>query len=125
MEARAVAKYVRVSPHKARIVAELVRGKVVDEALNILHFSTKRAAKPIEKAIRSAVANMTNYEDRTKVEPDEVYVKEIRVDQGYMLKRYRAGSMGRAMPRRRRTCHITVVVADIEKAAEGKEEKEA
>jgi len=124
MEARAVSKYVRVSPRKARIVADLVRGKVVDEALNILHFSTKRAAKPIEKTIRSAVANMTNYEDRTKVEPDEVYVKEIRVDQGYMLKRYRAGSMGRAMPRKRRTCHITVVVADIEEPGKGEPEAE-
>ena len=124
MEARAVAKYVRISPRKARIVADLVRGKVVEEALNILHFSPKRAAKPIEKTIRSAVANMTNYEERTKVEPDEVYVKEIRVDQGYQYRRYRAGSMGRAMPIRRRTCHITVVVADLVEPGAGEAEAE-
>ena len=114
MEARAVAKYVRMSPRKARLVANMVRGKVVEDALNVLHFTPKKAALPIEKAIRSAVANMTNYEERTKVEPDEVYVKEIRVDDGYRMKRYRPGSMGRAMPIRRRTCHIKVVVADIE-----------
>jgi large subunit ribosomal protein L22 len=112
MEARAVARYVRMSPRKMRRVVELVRGKEVDDAINILHFTRKRAALPIEKALRSAVANMLNNPGAKKVNPEDLYVKTIFVDGGYTLKRFRAGSMGRASRIRKRTCHITVVVAD-------------
>jgi large subunit ribosomal protein L22 len=117
MEARAVARYVRMSPRKMRRVVDLVRGKEVDEAINILHFTRKRAALPVEKALRSAVANMLNIAGSKKVNPEELIVKTIFVDGGYTLKRFRAGSMGRASRMRKRTCHITVVVADNEPAA--------
>lgn len=114
MEARAIARYVRMSPRKARRVVDLVRGKEVDAAINILHFTRKRAALPVEKALRSAVANMVNNKDAKKVNSDDLYVKTVFVDGGYTLKRFRAGSMGRASRIRKRTCHITVVVADYE-----------
>lgn len=112
MEARAIARYVHMSPRKMRRVVDLVRGKEVDEAINILHFTRKRAALPVEKALRSAVANMLNNKDAKKVNPEDLHVKTIFVDGGYTLKRFRAGSMGRASRIRKRTCHITVVVAD-------------
>ena len=115
MEARAVARWIRMSPFKVRRGAELVRGKVVDDALNILHFADIAASEPLEKVLRSAVANYLNNEDAPKVSPEDLYIKELRVDGANMLKRFRAGAMGRAMPRRKRTCHITVVVADKDK----------
>jgi large subunit ribosomal protein L22 len=112
MEAKAVAKWVRKSPLKVRRVAKLVRGKLVQDALNILHFSEVAASEPLEKAIRSAVSNMLNKDEGSKLSPEELYIKELRIDEGYMLKRFRAASMGRATRIRRRTCHISVVVAD-------------
>lgn len=112
MEARAVAKWVRYSPLKVQRVAKMIRGKVVNEALNILHFSDTAAAKPLEKAVRSAVANLLGKEEGSKISPEELIIKELRIDKGYMLKRFRAASMGRANRIRRRTCHISVVVAD-------------
>ncbi len=110
MEARAVAKYVKISPRKARQVIDLVRGVAVDRALNVLHFTPNRAALPIEKALRSAVANMLSREHESKVEPESLFVKEAFVDMGFSLRRFRAASMGRAMRIKRPTCHITVVV---------------
>jgi len=112
MEARAVARYVRMSPRKARRVIDLVRGQEVDTALNTLHFLRKRAALPIEKTLRSAVANMVNHPKAKKVEPDHLYVKTAYVDGGFSMKRFRAGSMGRASRIRKRTCHITIVVSE-------------
>jgi len=112
MEARAIAKYVRMSPRKVRRVADLIRGKNVGEAMNILHFTPKFAAEPIEKVLRSAVSNMLNFEGSSKVDPDDLYVKEIKVDGGVTLKRFRAASMGRAVRIRKRTSHITVTVAE-------------
>ncbi|MBN2009124.1 50S ribosomal protein L22 [candidate division KSB1 bacterium] len=112
MEARAVAKYIRMSPRKVRRVADMIRGKNVGEAINILHFTTKAASTPIEKVLRSAVSNMLNLEDSSKVDPDELYVKEIRIDEGMTLKRFRAASMGRAVRIRKRTSHISVIVAE-------------
>ncbi len=114
MEARAISKYVRMSPTKVRRVVDLVRGKDVDEAINILHFTRKAAAVPVEKTLRSAVANLVNNTESIRIDPEELYVKEIRVDDGPRLKRFRAASMGRAMRLQRRTCHITVVVAKQE-----------
>ncbi len=116
MEAIAKAKYVRMSPRKARRVIELVRGKSVDDALNILHFSGKRAAVPIEKTVRSAVANMlNNSEAGSKIDPHELIIKAAWVDGGPIMRRFRAGSMGRPMRIRKRFCHITVVVSDTNK----------
>ncbi len=114
MEARAVAKYIRMSPRKVRRVADLIRGKNVGEAINILHFTRKAASVPVEKVLRSAVSNMLNIEESSKVDPDELYVKEIRVDEGVTLKRFRAASMGRAVRIRKRTSHISVIVAEQE-----------
>jgi large subunit ribosomal protein L22 len=114
MEARAIARYVRRSPRKVRQVVDLIRGKQVDQALNILHFSPKAAAKPIEKTIRSAVANILNNEGASKVEPEQLLIKEAHVDKGFAFRRFRAASMGRAMRMRRPTCHITIVVSDMQ-----------
>ncbi len=111
MEAKAVAKYVRMSPRKARRVIDMVRGVQVDKALNILHFTPKAASVPIEKTLRSAVANMLNNKDASKIEPDHLVVKEAFVDMGFGFKRFRAASMGRAMRIKRPSCHITIVVA--------------
>ena len=114
MESRCLAKYVRMSPRKVRVVADLIRGQGVDEALNILHFSPKAASRPLEKALRSAVANLLNDEEASKIDSDDLYVKEIRVDGAYTLRRYRAGSMGRASRIRKRTSHILIVIAELE-----------
>ncbi|MDZ7360977.1 MAG: 50S ribosomal protein L22 [candidate division KSB1 bacterium] len=114
MEARAVARYVRMSPRKVRRVIDLVRGKEVDAALNALHFLRKRAALPIEKTLRSAVANMLNNRDAKKVDETNLYVKTAFVDGGFTMKRFRAGSMGRASRVRKRTCHITIVVSEYQ-----------
>lgn len=113
MEARAVAKYVRMSPTKVRQVVDLIRGKGVEDALNILHYTPKAAAQPVEKTLRSAVANMLNNEGATKVDPEELFVKEAFVDKGFAFRRFRAASMGRAMRMRRPTSHITIVVSEI------------
>ena len=112
MEAVAKAKYVRMSARKASRVIDLVRGKNVDEAINILHFSGKRAARPIEKTIRSAVANAVEKSESGKLNADRLFVKEAKVDGGPILRRFRAASMGRPMRIRKRTCHITVVVSE-------------
>ncbi len=115
MEARAIARYVRMSPRKVRRVVDLIRGKNVGDAINILHFTPKSAAEPIEKVLRSAVSNMLNIEGSSKVDPDDLYVKEIKVDGGVTLRRFRAASMGRAVRIRKRTSHITVIVAEENK----------
>jgi large subunit ribosomal protein L22 len=112
MEARAVARYVRMSPRKARRVIDLVRGQEVESALNTLHFLRKRAALPIEKTLRSAVANMMNHPKAKKVKSEQLYVKTAFIDGGFTMKRFRAGSMGRASRIRKRTCHITIIVSE-------------
>lgn len=112
MEARAVARYVRVSPRKVRQVADLVRGERVEDALNILHFSPKAAARVVEKVIRSAVANALNREGSAKVDPEELTLRQICVDGGLTLKRYRIVARSAAHRIRKRTSHITVVVSD-------------
>ncbi len=112
MEAKAIAKWIRMSPYKVRRVANLVRGKEVDEALNLLHFNAADAAMHIEKTLRSAVANFVNNQEGKKLSAHDLYIKNLYVDGGFALKRFRAASMGRASRIRKRTCHITVVVAD-------------
>ncbi len=114
MEAKAKARWIRMSPYKVRHAAELIRGKGVHDALNILHFSDVAASRPLEKLLQSAVANFMNMEDAPKAGPEDLYIKTLTVDGGSMLKRYRPGAMGRAMPVRKRTCHINIVVEDLE-----------
>ncbi|NQT34587.1 50S ribosomal protein L22 [bacterium] len=111
MEAKAVARWVRVSPRKMRLVVDMVRGQNVRSAVNQLHFSTKRAAEPVEKTIRSALSNLMTMDEATKLDPTDVFIKEIRVDEGPTLRRWRARAMGRATRIRKRTSHLTVVVA--------------
>jgi len=102
---RAVAKYLRIAPRKARLVADEVRGKSYPEAASILRFTNRRAAKIIGDVINSAAANAEHNDD---IDPDELFVREIRVDDGPTIKRYRARAMGRATMIRKRTSHITV-----------------
>jgi large subunit ribosomal protein L22 len=112
MQSVAKSKYIRISPRKMRQVLELVRGKRVDEAINILHFTVKGASLPVEKTIRSAVANLGNLEEGERIDIDQIYIKEAFVDAGPTLKRFRPMSMGRAGRIRKRTSHITIVLED-------------
>ena len=102
---RAVAKYVRIAPRKVRLVANAIRGKSYPEAASILRFTNKRAARIVGDVINSAAANA---EHNAAADPGELFVREIRVDDGPTIKRYRARAMGRATMIRKRTSHITV-----------------
>jgi large subunit ribosomal protein L22 len=106
---RAVAKYLRVTPFKVRLVADMVRGKKVEEALNILKFLPKKGGRLINKTLRSAVANA---EQEKTIDVDTLYIKTIQVDEGPQLKRWRPRSMGRATRIIKRTSHITMVLAE-------------
>lgn len=112
MEAKAFARYIRMSPRKVRQVVDLVRGRSVEEAINMLHFTPKRASNPVEKVLRSAVSNAMNSEEAAKLEPEDLFIKEIWVDQGPTMRRYNPGPMGRASVIRKRFCHISVIVTD-------------
>ncbi|NDY41313.1 50S ribosomal protein L22 [Dissulfurirhabdus thermomarina] len=107
MEAKAVARYLRVSPRKARLVADTVRGKPVSEAIYTLSFTPRKAARLIKKVLESAVANA---DQNPSIDVDTLYVKQILVDQGPQLKRWRPRAMGRAYGIRHRLSHITVVL---------------
>ena len=109
MEARAIAKYIRISPRKVRQVVDLIRGKKIADALAILKFTPRGATDAIEKAVKSAVANAEhNYEMNT----DALYIAEAFVDQGPTIKRMKPRAMGRADVIKKRTSHITVVVKE-------------
>jgi large subunit ribosomal protein L22 len=113
MEARAVARYVRVSPRKARLVVDLIRGKKIDDARAILKFSPRAAAEIVEKVLNSAVANA---ERNLHLKSEELIVGSTFVDEGPTLKRIRPRAMGRAFRINKRTSHITVVVKQREGA---------
>src|SRR5690349_21480774 len=108
--ARAVARYVRVSPMKARRMVDLVRGLPAKEALTVLQFAPQAASEPVYKVLASAVANAENNE---RLDPDSLLVSEIFVDEGPTLKRFRPRAQGRAYRIRKRTCHITVAVESV------------
>lgn len=109
MEVLAKARYVRRTPRKARIVADLVRGLKVDDALTTLEFTPRHASVDVAKTIKSAAANA---EHNHSLSRDELFVKTIMVDEGPRIKRFRPASRGMAHPYAHRTCHITVVVED-------------
>lgn len=111
METRAITRFVRLSPRKARLVADQVRGKRVEEALHVLKFIPQRPASILAKTLRSAVANA---EATQRVDVDRLYVKRITVDEGGMWKRFMPRAMGRATRIRKRLSHITVVVDEKE-----------
>ena len=102
---RAVAKFVRIAPRKARLVANEVRGKSYPEAVSLLQFTNKRAAKILGDVLKSAAANAEHNMD---ADIEELRLKTIKVDEGPTIKRYRPRAMGRATMIRKRTSHITV-----------------
>jgi large subunit ribosomal protein L22 len=112
--ARAVARYVRVSPTKARRVINLVRGLPAKEALTVLQFAPQAASVPVYKVLASAIANAENNE---RLDPDSLLVSEAYVDEGPTLKRFRPRAQGRAYRIRKRSCHITVAVESVPAAA--------
>ena len=111
MEAKAVARYVRIAPRKVRQVANEIKGKAVDEALQILEFTPRAAAEVLQKVLNSAVANAENNYDLAR---SNLVVAKAYVDQGPTLKRFRARAQGRAAAIRKRTSHITIIVEEKE-----------
>ncbi len=109
MEAKAVAKYIRMSPRKVRLVADLIRGKSAEEADQILKYTNRRAATPVRKVLKSAVANAVNNHDLLE---DELVVKAAYVDEGPTLKRILPRARGRADIIKKRTSHITIIVEE-------------
>jgi large subunit ribosomal protein L22 len=107
MEARAVAKYRRISPQKARLVADVIRSKPADEALEMLSVMPRKGARIIKKVLESALANA---DDNPNIDVDSLYVKTITVDQGPQLKRWRPRAMGRAYGIRHKLSHITIIL---------------
>ena len=113
MEARAINRYIGSSPRKMRLVVDLIRGKRVDQALHILHFSPKAASKVAEKVLRSAVSNLQNQDEGGRVDPEDMVVKTASVDGGMMMKRISPAPMGRAFRIRKRSNHVTIVVEAV------------
>ena len=113
MEAKAIARYVRVSPRKARIVVDLVRGKSVAQAREILAFTNRAIAETVEKTLNSAAANAEHLHN---VDAESLYVKACYVDEGPTMKRFRPRAKGAASRINKRTSHITIIVATREEA---------
>ena len=109
MEVRAVLRYVRISPQKVRMLISAVKGKPVEEGLDILKFMPQKAAYIIEKVVRSAVANADQSPD---IDVDALVIRNILADQGPVLKRFRARARGRGTRILKRTAHITVILAE-------------
>jgi large subunit ribosomal protein L22 len=112
MEAKATAKYIKGSPQKARLVIDLIRGKDVEEAMDILRFSDRRAARAIQKVLQSAIANAE--QESPALNPEDLFVKEAYIDLGPTKSRFRLqpAPMGRAFRQRRRLSHITIRLSD-------------
>ena len=111
MEVQATAKYIRMSPRKARLVVDMVRGMDAQQALGLLSFETRGAAQPVSKLIKSAIANA---EENYGLAADELYIAEISSDSGPTLKRGRFGARGRYKPILKRSTHLKVVLATKE-----------
>ena len=110
METRAVAKFIRVSPRKIRLVMDQVRGRKVEESLNILSFAPQKGARILKKLINSAVANA---EQNSNVDVDSLYVKRVYADEGPTMKRWRPRAQGRATRINKRTSHLTIIVDEM------------
>ncbi|MER3537755.1 MAG: 50S ribosomal protein L22 [Thermus sp.] len=109
MEAKAIARYIRISPRKVRLVVDLIRGKSLEEARAILRYLNKRAALPVAKVLESAAANAVNNHDLLE---DRLFVKAAYVDEGPALKRVLPRARGRADILKKRTSHITIVLGE-------------
>jgi len=120
MDAVAKARFVRVSPRKARQVADLIRGKTVNQALSVLMTVPRRASKIMEKTLDSAVANAIEMAEGAHLDPDELKISRVTVDQGPTMMRWKPRARGRATRIRHRTSHISVTVSS--EAAELKQE---
>jgi large subunit ribosomal protein L22 len=107
MGARATARYLRFSPRKGRLLADMVRGRDVEQAIHALKFSPKHAARAMEKVLHSALSNAG--QDKT-INVDRLFVRDVHVDGGPTLKRFMTRSMGRANRILKRTCHVTVIL---------------
>ena len=114
MEAVAKLKDFPTSPRKARLVADLIRGKKVNQAIGILTYQPQQAAPIIKKVLLSAIANWQNKNEDARIEDADLYVKTIMIDGGRMLKRLRPAPQGRAYRVRKRSQHITIVVDTLE-----------
>ncbi len=112
MEAKAEARYIRVSPQKARLVVDLIRGLQAGKALNTLRAANKRIAPTVEKVLQSAIANAVNRNE--DVDVDRLYVSSALVNEGPRMKRVRPAPMGRAYRYQRRLAHIVIKVAEKE-----------
>ena len=110
MEVRAVARFVRISPRKIRLVMDQVRGKRVEEALKILSFAPQRGARILKKLINSAVANAS---ENSGIDVDTLRVMRVYADEGPILKRWRPRARGRATRIRKRTSHLTVILEEM------------
>ena len=117
MDAKAVEKYIRMSPRKIRYVVDLIKSKSIEDAIDILSFTPRRAATVVKKAIQSAMANATENHD---MEEDDLFISKILVNEGPTLKRFRPRARGRATRIRKRTAHLTVYISD----GKGEEAKE-
>lgn len=113
-EARAIQKHLRKSPRKVRLVVDAVRGDRVDKALKKLEFTRKAAAADVAKVVKSAAANIRDKFQEARLDNQDLYIKEIFVNEGATLKRIQPAPMGRAHQIRKRTSHITVIVAKKE-----------
>ena len=110
MEAKAIVKFVRISPRKAQQVIDLIRGKQVDEALSILKHAPRKSAPIVEKLVKSAIANAENNHEMSR---ENLVVSEIFANQGPTIKRFKPRAMGRATMIRKRTSHIGVTLKEI------------
>jgi large subunit ribosomal protein L22 len=109
MDVKAKARFIRISPTKVRKILEAVKGKRVEDALNNLKFMTQKAARVLDKVIRSAVANA---DQKPGIDVDSLFIRNIFVDQGASLKRFRPRAQGRAYRILKRTSHITVILSE-------------
>ncbi len=121
MEVKATAKHIKMSPRKVRLVADMVRGMEVNKALDQLNFTNKWAKKPIKKLIESAIANAEN---NFELDKNNLFIKEIRVDEGATLKRWMPRAHGRATSIRKRMSHIFLTLAEIKDSGKKKAKKQ-
>ena len=121
MEIKAKAKYIKVSSRKTRLVVDVIRGLEVQKALEQLRFINKKVTEPITKLVNSVVANAEN---NFELEKDNLFIKEIRVDEGPTLKRWKPRARGRATPIRKRTCHIGIILGEIKDSGKVKAKKQ-
>lgn len=115
MQVRATYRFLRMSPHKVRQVVDLIRGRQVDNALAVLQFTPRAAAREVRKALQSAIANAEN---NYMLSREDLFVTAVTADDGPRLKRWRPRARGRADRILKRTCHVTVLLDEYEQAAE-------